>query len=61
MSKKNKDFGTIVEGETFCIEKLNHDYYTFYFPNHRSHIFLDEREVRDVIETFTKYVMDNEK
>lgn len=54
--KDKDDGGTILDGECFCIDKLNHDYYTFYFPNHRSHIFLDEREVRDIIETFTKYV-----
>ena len=46
----------VIEGKTFNIDKLGDDCYVFDFHQHRIHIWLDEEEMRDIADTFTKSV-----
>ena len=48
----------IIEGNTFSVEKLDDNCYVFDFHQHRSHIWLDEEEMIDIADTFTKSVFD---
>ena len=48
----------VIEGKTFNIDKLGDDCYVFDFHQHRSHIWLDDEEMRDIADTFTKCVFD---
>ena len=46
----------VIEGKTFNIDKLGDDCYLVGFHHPPWYIMLDEEEMRDITETFTKYV-----